>query len=132
MCRVSSSKLTMVALTISEDLANYIYENTTRATLDLDLQGIWINDGELFNALLLVLLILNLNIGVIDWIVAQSEIPAVHFVHKYEHVFAFKSVTLRLLFPIKINCRCVQSDIPRVYRFRRSKVQLRGLYGEAR
>jgi hypothetical protein len=36
----------VVALTISEDIANYIYENTTRATLDLDLQGVWINDRE--------------------------------------------------------------------------------------
>jgi hypothetical protein len=36
----------VVALTISEDIANYIYENTTTATLDLDLQGIWINDRE--------------------------------------------------------------------------------------
>jgi len=31
---------------MSEDTANYIYENTTAATLDLDLQGIWINDRE--------------------------------------------------------------------------------------
>lgn len=30
----------------SEDIANFIYENTTRSTLDLDLQGIWINDRE--------------------------------------------------------------------------------------
>jgi hypothetical protein len=65
---------------------------------------------------------------VISWNVVQSEIPAVSFVHKYEHVFALKSVILRLLFPIKINC--VQSDIPRALRPRRSNVQLRGLYGE--
>ena len=31
---------------MSEDIANYIYENTTRSTLDLDLQGIWINDRQ--------------------------------------------------------------------------------------
>ncbi len=30
-----------------EDIANYIYEHTTKTTLDLDLQGIWINDREL-------------------------------------------------------------------------------------
>jgi hypothetical protein len=80
------------------------------------------------NARLSVPLILSLNAAVIGWVVAQSEIPAVGFVHKYEHVFAFKSVILRLLFPIKVNC--VQSDIPRALRLRRSKVQLRGLYGE--
>jgi len=33
---------------MSEDIANYIYENTTRSTLDLDLQGIWINDRQPF------------------------------------------------------------------------------------
>ncbi len=32
---------------MSEDIANYIYEHTTKTTLDLDLQGIWINDREL-------------------------------------------------------------------------------------
>ncbi len=32
---------------MNEDIANYIYENTTKTTLDLDLQGIWINDREL-------------------------------------------------------------------------------------
>ena len=31
---------------MSEDLANLIYENTTRSTLDLDLQGFWLNDRE--------------------------------------------------------------------------------------
>jgi carboxypeptidase D len=95
----------MVALTISEDIANYIYEHTTRATLDLDLQGIWINDRKpLFNVRLSVPIILSLHTAVIGWQVAQSEIPAVGFVHKYEHVFAFKFVILRLLFPIKFNC----------------------------
>jgi hypothetical protein len=46
MCHVSGVLDHVVALTISEDIANYIYEHTTRATLDLDLQGIWINDRE--------------------------------------------------------------------------------------
>ena len=64
----------------------------------------------------------------LGWTVAQSEIPAVGFVHKYEHVFAFKSVILSLLFIIKIDS--VQSDIPRAFGLRRSKVQLCGLYGE--
>jgi len=80
-----------------------------------------------FDAWLLVPLILR-NTAVLGWDVAQSEIPAVGFVHKYEHVFAFKSVIFRLLFTIKIDC--VQSDIPRAFGLRRSKVQLRGLYGE--
>ena len=31
---------------MGKDIANYIYEKTTRSTLDLDLQGIWINDRE--------------------------------------------------------------------------------------
>jgi len=41
--------LTTVVLTpmTDKDIANFIYEHTTRSTLDLDLQGIWINDREL-------------------------------------------------------------------------------------
>ncbi|KAI0285118.1 Alpha/Beta hydrolase protein [Russula aff. rugulosa BPL654] len=53
--------------------ANYIYENTTSSTLDLNLQGIWLNDPT------------------IGWDVIQSQIAAVSFVQKYEHVFAFKT-----------------------------------------
>lgn len=44
----------------------------------------------------MVLLILGLNTAVIGWDIVQSQIPAVDFVHKYEHVFAFKSVMLYL------------------------------------
>ena len=33
---------------MSEDTANFIYENMTRSTLDLDLQGIWLNDRQFF------------------------------------------------------------------------------------
>lgn len=29
------------------DLANFIFENTTKATLDLDLKGFWISDRKL-------------------------------------------------------------------------------------
>ncbi|KIM77994.1 hypothetical protein PILCRDRAFT_607714 [Piloderma croceum F 1598] len=50
-------------------IANYIYENPT--ALNLNLQGIWISDPS------------------ISWDVVQEQIPAVDFVHKYEHVFAF-------------------------------------------
>ena len=74
----------------------------------------------------------SLNIAVIGWDVVQSEIPAVGFVHKYEHVFAFKSVILRFaFFQLKIIV-CVQSVIFSAFGFRRSKVQLRRLHGEVR
>ena len=33
---------------MNKDTANYIYENTTRSTLDLDLQGFWLNDRQSF------------------------------------------------------------------------------------
>lgn len=88
--------LTTVVLTLMthKDIANFIYEHTTRSTLDLDLQGIWLNDREpSFAVCLSALLILGLNPAVLGWDVVQSQIPAVSFVHKYEHVFAFKSVS---------------------------------------
>lgn len=44
MCLVSSTLDHGACADDSEDIANFIYENTTRSTLDLDLQGIWIND----------------------------------------------------------------------------------------
>jgi carboxypeptidase D len=50
-------------------IANYIYDHPT--LLDLDLQGIWIADPSLSHD------------------VVQEQIPAVPFVQKYEHVFAF-------------------------------------------
>ncbi len=46
----------------------------------------------------MVLLILGLNTAVIGWDVVQGQIPAVDFVHKYEHVFAFKSVIFSFCF----------------------------------
>jgi len=49
-------------------IADYIYKK--KANLDLSLQGIWIADP------------------VLGWDVVQDQIPAVDFVHKYEHVFA--------------------------------------------
>jgi len=67
-------------------IANFIYENTTRSTFDLNLQGIWINDP------------------VIGWDVAQSQIPAVDFVHKYEHVFAFNQTFLAHLDSVAAAC----------------------------
>jgi len=67
-------------------IANFIYENTTKTTLDLDLQGIWINDPLL------------------GWESVQSEIPAVDFVHKYEHVFAFNQTFLAHLDQVAAKC----------------------------
>ncbi|KAF8470497.1 alpha/beta-hydrolase [Russula ochroleuca] len=66
--------------------ADFIYEHTTRSTLDLDLQGFWINDP------------------VIGWEVVQSQIPAVGFVHKYEHVFAFNQTFLAHLDSVAAKC----------------------------
>ncbi len=42
----SHHKSRYVLLTMDKDIANFIYEHTTSKTLDLDLQGIWINDRE--------------------------------------------------------------------------------------
>ena len=33
---------------MSEDTANCIHENTTTSTLDLNLQGMWLNDRQSF------------------------------------------------------------------------------------
>lgn len=46
--RVSNTLGFCACADMSEDTAHYIYENTTRSTLDLDLQGIWMNDGQSF------------------------------------------------------------------------------------
>ncbi|KAF8264855.1 alpha/beta-hydrolase [Lactarius quietus] len=67
-------------------IANFIYENTTTSTLDLDLQGIWISDP------------------MISWHVVQSEIPAVGFVHKYQHVFALNQSFLAQIDSIAEQC----------------------------
>ena len=64
-----------------------------QATLDLDLQGIWINDRESFRARLWNTLSLFFDVAVLGWDVVHRQIPAVGFVHKYENVFAFKLVT---------------------------------------
>jgi hypothetical protein len=40
--------------------------------------------------------------AVIGWSVAQTQIPAVDFVHKYKHVFAFKLVILYLVRLIRL------------------------------
>ncbi|KAF9648151.1 alpha/beta-hydrolase [Thelephora ganbajun] len=58
-------------------VADYIYKK--KAPLDLSLQGIWIADP------------------VLGWDVVQEQIPAVDFVHKYEHVFAFNQTFLSYL-----------------------------------
>ncbi|THH29556.1 hypothetical protein EUX98_g4633 [Antrodiella citrinella] len=50
-------------------IANHIFENPSE--LDLNLKGFWISDPSL------------------SFDIVQEQIPAVNFVHKYEHVFAF-------------------------------------------
>jgi len=61
----------------------------------LSLQGIWIADREW---LLPTPTLLHISpifpLAVLGWNVAQEQIPAVDFVHKYEHVFAFKCVSV--------------------------------------
>ncbi|KAI0666135.1 alpha/beta-hydrolase [Trametes maxima] len=56
------------------DIANYIYEHPKQ--LDLSLKGFWISDPVLGHD------------------VVQNQIPAVDFVHKYEHVFALNETFL--------------------------------------
>ncbi|KAG6877822.1 hypothetical protein C0993_003606 [Termitomyces sp. T159_Od127] len=65
-------------------IANFIYEHPT--LLDLDLQGIWISDPSL------------------SWDVVQEQIPAVDFVHKYEHVFAFNQSFMSQLDALASRC----------------------------
>jgi len=67
-------------------LANFIYENTTTATLDLNLKGFWISDP------------------VIGWDVVQEQIPAVNFVHKYENVFSFNQTFMAQLDATAAKC----------------------------
>jgi hypothetical protein len=61
-------------------------------TLDLSLQGIWIADREWPSAPSAYHVLPSFPPAVLGWDVAQAQIPAVDFVHKYEHVFAFKCV----------------------------------------
>ncbi|KAF9449019.1 alpha/beta-hydrolase [Macrolepiota fuliginosa MF-IS2] len=65
-------------------IANYIYEHPT--ALNLSLQGIWIADPSL------------------SWDVVQEQIPAVDFVHKYEHVFALNQTIMTELDAIAARC----------------------------
>lgn len=58
-------------------IADYIYKK--KASLDLSLQGIWVGDP------------------VLGWDVVQEEIPAVDFVRKYEHVFAFNQTFMNYI-----------------------------------
>ncbi|EKM76102.1 hypothetical protein AGABI1DRAFT_45474 [Agaricus bisporus var. burnettii JB137-S8] len=65
-------------------IANHIFENPDK--LELDLQGIWIADPSL------------------SWDVVQEQIPAVNFVHKYEHVFALNQTAMKELDEIALRC----------------------------
>ncbi|KAG5637430.1 hypothetical protein H0H81_004589 [Sphagnurus paluster] len=64
--------------------ANYIYQHPKE--LDLKLKGIWIADPSL------------------SWNVVQEQIPAVNFVHRYEHVFAFNQTFLAQLDALSKKC----------------------------
>ncbi|KAI0687232.1 Alpha/Beta hydrolase protein [Earliella scabrosa] len=66
-------------------LANYIYEHAD--ALELDLQGIWIADP------------------VIGWMAAQTQIPAVDFVHKYDPVFSLNRTFMAKLDVIAEECQ---------------------------
>lgn len=65
-------------------IANYIYQHPK--ALDLKLQGTWIADPSL------------------SWDVVQEQIPAVDFVHRYEHVFAFNQTFLAQLDALSKKC----------------------------
>ncbi|RDB20370.1 hypothetical protein Hypma_012577 [Hypsizygus marmoreus] len=65
-------------------IANYIYQHP--GTLALDLQGIWIADPSL------------------SWDVVQEQIPAVDFVKRFEHVFAFNQTFMTQLDAIATRC----------------------------
>jgi len=72
------------------DIANFIYQHPT--LLDLQLQGIWLADRESHLVVKPDSEALTLNpLAVIGWDVEAMQIPAVNLVHKYEHVFSFKS-----------------------------------------
>lgn len=63
----------------------------------------------------------------ISYDILQTQIPAVPFVQKYEHVFAFESVIwLFLLSPTLI---CVQRQVHGEDQQYGQEVQLRGLHG---
>lgn len=66
-------------------IANYIYEHP--GSVDLNLKGIWIADP------------------VIGQDVLQIQVPAVPFVHKYEHVFAFDQKFLAQLDSTATKCK---------------------------
>jgi len=65
-------------------IANFIFENP--GALDLNLQGIWVSDP------------------VLGQDVAQTQIPALPFVQKYEHVFAFSQTFMSQLQNMSDSC----------------------------
>ena len=73
------------------DIADYIYQK--KSPLDLSLQGIWIADREWPTSSEPSSRVSFLDLlAELGWNVVQGQIPAVDFVHKYEHVFAFKCI----------------------------------------
>ncbi|KAF8350960.1 Alpha/Beta hydrolase protein [Amanita rubescens] len=65
-------------------IADYIYSNPS--LLDLSLQGIWMGDPF------------------ISWFVVQEQIPAVDFVHKYNHVFSLNTTFMNQLDAMAKQC----------------------------
>ncbi|KAI0751809.1 alpha/beta-hydrolase [Daedaleopsis nitida] len=65
-------------------LADFIYEHP--GDLDLSLKGFFVSDP------------------VLGWDVIQEQVPAVNFVHKYEHVFAFNQTFLAHLDSVAASC----------------------------
>ncbi|OSD01947.1 alpha/beta-hydrolase [Trametes coccinea BRFM310] len=65
-------------------IANYIYEHPK--ALNLSLTGFWVSDP------------------VLGWDVVQEQIPAVDFVHKYEHVFSFNQSFMAHLDSVAARC----------------------------
>ncbi|KAF8628120.1 hypothetical protein AX15_004076 [Amanita polypyramis BW_CC] len=66
-------------------IADYIYSHPN--LLDLKLQGIWMADP------------------LISYLVVQEQIPAVDFVHKFEHVFALNSTFMNQLDQVAMQCK---------------------------
>lgn len=96
MCLVSTAELTFLRdpFNIFVDIANHIIENPKE--LALDFQGIWIADREFVLLSSPTTMVQCFVIASLSWDVVQEQIPAVDFVHKYEHVFSFKYVIQRI------------------------------------
>ena len=80
--------LSQSLLLVLSDIADYIHNH--KNLLSFDLQGMWIADRR--DTYSYQLHMLTVESALLSYILVQSVIPAVLFVHKYENVFAFKYV----------------------------------------